>query len=82
MPYLHCDVETRSAIPIADCGSHRYINDASFSLLLLSYAIDDGDVKTVTAKKLANDYEKGGLNATIYGVMNSDDEYTALYIVK
>ena len=47
MPYLHCDVETRSAIPIADCGSHRYINDTSFSLLLLSYAIDDGDVKLV-----------------------------------
>lgn len=47
MPYLHCDVETRSAISIADCGSHRYINDPSFSLLLLSYAIDDGDAKLV-----------------------------------
>ena len=45
------------------------------------FVIEDGDdVSTVTAKKLASDYEKGGLNADIYGVLNSDDEYTALYI--
>ena len=45
------------------------------------FVIEDGDdVSTVTAKKLASDYEKGGLNANIYGVLNSDDEYTALYI--
>lgn len=57
MPYLHCDVETRSAIPIADCGSHRYINDTSFSLLLLSYAIDDGDVKLVDFTRDGDDTE-------------------------
>ena len=57
MPYLHCDVETRSAIPIADCGSHRYINDTSFSLLLLSYAIDDGDVKLVDFTRGDDDTE-------------------------
>ena len=45
------------------------------------FVIEDmDDVSTVTAKKLASDYEKGGLNADIYGVLNSDDEYTALYI--
>ena len=67
MPYLHCDVETRSAIPIADCGSHRYINDASFSLLLLSYAIDDGDVKLV-------DFTRGD-DDTEFREMLHDPEY-------
>ena len=57
MPYLHCDVETRSAISIADCGSHRYINDPNFSLLLLSYAIDDGDVKLVDFTRDDDDTE-------------------------
>ena len=67
MPYLHCDVETRSAIPIADCGSHRYINDASFSLLLLSYAIDDGNVKLV-------DFTRGD-DDTEFRDMLGDPEY-------
>ena len=68
MPYLHCDVETRSAISIADCGSHRYINDPSFSLLLLSYAIDDGDVKLV-------DFTSGDDDSEFRALLN-DPAYT------
>lgn len=55
MHYLHCDVETRSAISIADCGSFRYINDPSFSLLLLAYAVDDGEVELVDFTKGEDD---------------------------
>ena len=68
MPYLHCDAETRSAISIADCGSHRYINDPSFSLLLLSYAIDDGDVKLV-------DFTRGD-DDTEFRALLADPAYT------
>ena len=59
-------------------ASKYYMAD-DFTIFVIE---DTDDVSTVTAKKLANDYEKGGLNATIYGVMNSNDEYTDLYIVK
>lgn len=58
MPYLHVDVETRSAIPIADCGSYTYIEDDSFELLLSSYALDDGEVALIdhTAGLTPDDY--------------------------
>ena len=44
------------------------------------YVIEDGEVETITAKKLAKTYEEGGLAGTVYGVL-VDGEYTALYIV-
>ena len=46
------------------------------------FVIDDDDVSTYTAKKLANEYEDGGLNARVTGVVNADGEYSALYICK
>ena len=42
--------------------------------------IDGDDVSTYTAKKLANEYEDGGLNARVTGVVNADVEYSYLYI--
>ena len=44
------------------------------------FVIDDDDVSTYTAKKLANEYEDGGLNARVTGVVNADGEYSYLYI--
>ena len=44
------------------------------------FVVEDGDVSTYTAKKLANEYDKTNLNATIYGVMNADGEYTSIYV--
>ena len=44
------------------------------------FVVEDGDVSTYTAKKLANEYDKTKLNATIYGVMNADGEYTSIYV--
>ena len=40
-------------------------------------AVDDGDMKTVTAKKLASDYKA----EAVYGVMNSNGEFTYLFVV-
>ena len=45
------------------------------------FVIEDEEASSYTAKKLANEYENG-LRATVYGVMNSDGEYTTLYIQK
>ena len=39
--------------------------------------VDDGDMKTVTAKKLASDYKA----EAVYGVMNSNGEFTYLFVV-
>ena len=44
------------------------------------FVIDGDDVSTYTAKKLANEYEDGGLNARVTGVLNADGEYSYLYI--
>ena len=44
------------------------------------FVVEDGDVSTYTAKKLANEYDKTNLKATIYGVMNADGEYTSIYV--
>ena len=44
------------------------------------FVIDVDDVSTYTAKKLANEYEDGGLDARVTGVVNADGEYSYLYI--
>lgn len=44
------------------------------------FVIDGDDVSTYTAKKLANEYEDGGLDARVTGVLNADGEYSYLYI--
>lgn len=44
------------------------------------FVVEDGDVSTYTAKKLANEYDETNLKATIYGVMNADGEYTSIYV--
>lgn len=41
------DVETYSEVDISQCGAYKYINDPSFQVLLISYAIGDNEVKTV-----------------------------------
>ena len=44
---LFIDIETRSPVPIGDCGSYRYINDPGFKILLIAYAVDDGAVQVI-----------------------------------
>ena len=39
---LSIDLETYSEIGITKCGSFRYIDDESFEILLLGYAITKG----------------------------------------
>lgn len=58
---LFLDFETRSAANLQAVGAHRYAQDASTSILLLSYAFDDAPVKTTAIipeavyEALAND---------------------------
>lgn len=44
---LHMDFETFSDIDIGECGMYRYMESSVFEILLLSYALDDGPVRTV-----------------------------------
>jgi DNA polymerase len=44
---LICDFETRSSIPIGDCGSYKYMASPDFRPLLLAYAFDDEPIKLV-----------------------------------
>lgn len=41
------DIETYSEVDLAKCGAYRYVEDSSFEILLISYAIDDQPVKTI-----------------------------------
>ena len=72
-------VSQKAGVVTVDDGkdTYKYYLADDYTIFVIE---DKDDVSTVTAKKLASDYEKGGLNANIYGVLNSDDEYTALYI--
>jgi DNA polymerase len=45
MPTLFWDVETRSAVSLEDAGAWRYAADPTTSVLLVAYAIDDGEPK-------------------------------------
>lgn len=40
MKTLGIDLETKSAAPIKDCGSFRYIDDPSFGILLFGFSVD------------------------------------------
>ena len=47
MVKLFIDVETYSSIDIKECGAYKYIESPDFEILIISYAIDDGEVKTI-----------------------------------
>lgn len=47
MKTLALDLETYSAVNLAQCGVYRYCDDPSFRILLCSCSVDDGDVVTV-----------------------------------
>lgn len=40
---VSCDFETYSDYDLGDCGLYRYMESPNFEILLLGYAIDDGD---------------------------------------
>ena len=43
MKVLYIDLETYSEAPLAKTGAYRYVDDESFEILLLAYAVDDSD---------------------------------------
>ena len=47
MKILYIDLETYSEAPLAKTGAYRYVDDESFEILLLAYAVDDGDPMVV-----------------------------------
>ncbi len=62
--------QKNGVVSIEDCD--YYLADGAKIM-----AVDDGDMKTVSAKKLASDYEA----EAVYGVMNSNGEFTYLFVV-
>ena len=44
---LDIDLETRSSVDIGKCGAYKYAESPDFSILLLSYAWNQGDIETV-----------------------------------
>lgn len=47
MKTLSLDLETYSSEPLQKCGVYRYAESPDFEILLLSYSVDGGDVRTV-----------------------------------
>lgn len=47
MTKLFIDIETYSSVSIKDCGAYKYIESPDFEILIIGYAIDDGEVKII-----------------------------------
>src|SRR5262245_34002070 len=45
MPNVYGDIETRSQRNLKECGAHIYAVDPSTDVLLMCYAIGDGDIQ-------------------------------------
>jgi hypothetical protein len=43
---VHIDIETRSALPLAQVSTERYAGDPSTEVLVVAYAVDDGPIET------------------------------------
>lgn len=48
---LHIDIESRSGADISATGAYKYALDPEFEILLIAYAIDDGQVNLIEVKK-------------------------------
>lgn len=44
---IFIDIETFSSVDITSCGAYKYIESPDFEILLISYAIGEGDVKVI-----------------------------------
>lgn len=44
---LFIDIETYSEVDLLECGVYRYVDDASFEVLIFGYAYDDDDVTVI-----------------------------------
>lgn len=47
MKKLFIDIETYSSVDIKESGAYKYIESPDFEILIIGYAIDDGDVKII-----------------------------------
>lgn len=47
MKYMNVDLETFSEASLPKVGVYRYVDDPSFEIILFSYSIDGGEVKTI-----------------------------------
>ena len=47
MKTLGIDLETKSEVPIKDCGSFRYIDDPSFEILLFGFSVDGAPAEVI-----------------------------------
>lgn len=44
---IFIDIETFSSVDITSCGAYKYIESPDFEILLISYAIGEGEVKVI-----------------------------------
>lgn len=44
---LYIDIETYSSVDIKACGAYKYMESSDFEILIIGYAVDDGEVKTI-----------------------------------
>lgn len=44
---LYIDIETYSSVDIKTCGAYKYMESPDFEILIIGYALDDTEVKTI-----------------------------------
>jgi len=64
MKKLSCDIETFSDVDLIRCGVYKYADSPNFEMLLLAYAVDDGDVHIIDiagGEELPEEIRNGGM---------------------
>lgn len=68
MRKLHIDIETYSSVDLKTCGIYKYAESIDFEILILCYAFDDLDIKTVflgLGEKIPNEFLEAVKNENI-----------------
>ena len=66
---LSIDIETYSSVDLSKCGVYKYAESEDSEILLFSYSVNDGDVKTVdiaSGEKIPDEILKALVDESVY----------------
>lgn len=75
MTELGIDIETYSEVDLEESGLHRYVEDPSFEILLISYSIDNGPVQTIDLAQMGDFDNREIDKLNEFEAMLTDPEY-------
>lgn len=79
---LYLDTETKSGIDLGKYGVHRYTQDKDFTILLISYAIDNNEPKVCTPDAIPSELREALNSDCIIVIHNSSFDIPVLKAAK